>query len=154
MSVAERDFPKGHPKAGDYDPASPEAIEWARVNIHTKGERDFPVDHPKAVDTVGNTNATEWRPGVDPAHPELEALTGATAAQAAGRKAAEQELSKRAKETPTLPGGIVDLGAIARNNAIAFVVSLGNTEEKAAEIVDVQGVEQILAAQALMRQKG
>jgi len=84
----EPDFPPGHPKRFDYNPRSPEAREWARLHIHPAGERDFPVGHPKAVDTKGNTNAVPVLPGVDPAHPELEAFTGHTPEQVA----AEAEL--------------------------------------------------------------
>jgi hypothetical protein len=65
-SQQERDWPPGHPKAGDYDPNSPEAKEWARVNVHPLGERDWPVDHPKALDTPGNENTLVWQAGVDP----------------------------------------------------------------------------------------
>lgn len=102
----ERDFPKGHPKAFDYDPDSPEAIEWARKHIHPAGERDFPVDHPKAVDTEGNTNSVEIRAGVDPAHPELEPFTGRTPAQVAAERRVWAQRSKAALPTkdpkPTL----------------------------------------------------
>lgn len=72
----EPDHPPGHPKRFDYDPASPEAIEWKRKNFHPLGERDFPVDHPKAIDTPGNTNHIPALPGVDPNHPEREPFTG------------------------------------------------------------------------------
>lgn len=77
----EPDFPPGHPKRFDYDPESPEAIEWARIHIHPAGERDFPVGHPKAVDTEGNTNHIPALAGVDPAHPDLQAFTGRTPKQ-------------------------------------------------------------------------
>jgi hypothetical protein len=83
----EPDFPRGHPKRFDYDPESPEAIEWARIHIHPAGERDFPVGHPKALDTEGNTNAVPVLPGVDPNHPELEAFTGRTPRQVAAERA-------------------------------------------------------------------
>jgi len=99
-SIVEDDFPQGHPKRCDYDPSSPAAKEWARVNIHPKGERDYPVDHPKAVDTKGNQNAVAVVPGVDPNHPELEAFTGRTPAQAAAAAAVLQQAAKAAKETP------------------------------------------------------
>lgn len=50
MQSTERDLPLGHPSAADYDPASPEAKEWQRLNVHPAGERDFPVGHPGAAD--------------------------------------------------------------------------------------------------------
>jgi hypothetical protein len=96
----ERDFPKGHPKASDYDPDSPEAIEWARKNIHPAGERDWPVDHPKAVDTEGNTNTVATLPGVDPAHPELEPFTGRTPAQVAAERAVWEKRKYLAMPSP------------------------------------------------------
>lgn len=98
----EPDFPPGHPARFDYNPASPEAKEWARIHVHPKGERDWPVDHPKAVDTQGNKNAQVIEPGVDPDHPELEAFTGRTPEQAAAVKAFNAELAKVAKESPAL----------------------------------------------------
>lgn len=150
MTVAERDFPKGHPKAGDYDPKSPEAIEWARVNIHPLGERDFPVDHPKALDTKGNTNAVPVRAGEDPARPEIEAHTGATPEVAAARKAYEQQLSAQAKETPVLDDGRVDTAKVAEDSAVAFLVKLGHDEEGSRKIVREQGIDQILAAKATL----
>src|SRR5579864_1783399 len=98
----ERDFPKGHPKAADYDPPSPDAIEWARKNIHPAGERDFPVDHPKAIDTPGNTNHVPVVPGVDPAHPELQPFTGRTPAQVAAERAVWAERTRLARPSPEL----------------------------------------------------
>lgn len=150
MAVTERDFPKGHPKASDYDPHSPEAIEWARVNIHPLGERDFPVDHIKAVDTPGNTNRIPIRAGEDPARPEIEAHTGATPEVAAARKALEAQLSAKAKETPTLPDGFVDTGKVAEDSAVAFLVKMGHDDDEARKIVREQGVDQILAAKATL----
>lgn len=96
----ERDFPKGHPKAFDYDPDSPEAIEWARKNIHPAGERDWPVDHPAAIDTEGNKNKVSVLAGVDPAHPELEPFTGRTPAQVAAERAVWAD--RTAKALPTV----------------------------------------------------
>jgi hypothetical protein len=95
----EPDFPVGHPKRFDYDAKSPEAREWARLNIHPAGERDWPVGHPKAVDTKGNTNHVPVLPGVNPTHPEREAFTGHTPEQAA----AEHELweERKAASMPT-----------------------------------------------------
>jgi hypothetical protein len=98
----ETDFPPGHPARFDYDPKSPEAVEWARKNVHPLGERDFPVDHPKAGDTPGNGNSVEWRAGVDPAHPEREEFTGRSPEQAAAVKALNAELAKAAQESPVL----------------------------------------------------
>jgi hypothetical protein len=62
----ERDWPVGHPKTADYDPNSPEAKEYARLNFHPLGERDWPVDHINASDTPGNQNTLVWEPGIDP----------------------------------------------------------------------------------------
>jgi hypothetical protein len=110
----ERDFPPGHPAASDYDPASPEAIEWARVNVAPFGQRDFPVDHVKAVDTPGNTNHLVWEAGVDPHNPHREAHTGRTPEQAAGVAAMTAIASQAAKESPvTLP-----LDAVVVNAAL------------------------------------
>jgi hypothetical protein len=96
----EPDFPLGHPKRFDYDPESPEAIEWARIHIHPAGERDFPVGHPKALDTDGNRNAVPALPGVDPNHPELEPFTGRTPRQVAADRALWAERAARAKPSP------------------------------------------------------
>lgn len=98
----EEDFPKGHPARFDYDPHSPEAIEWARKNVAPLGQRDFPVDHPKAADTPGNTNHLQWQAGVDPHNPHREAHTGRTPAQAAGVAALTETASKAAQESPVL----------------------------------------------------
>ena len=100
LQQIERDFPPGHPAASDYDPASPEAIEWARKNVAPLGQRDFPVDHPKAVDTPGNTNALQWEAGVDPHNPHREPHTGRTPEQAAGVASMTAIASARAKESP------------------------------------------------------
>ena len=78
----EEDYPRGHPARFDYDPASPEAIEWRRRNYNPKGERDWPVGHPAAVDTPGNKNNVVVLPGVDPDNPHLEPFTGRTPEQA------------------------------------------------------------------------
>ncbi len=98
----EPDFPPGHPKRFDYNPRSPEAREWARLNIHPAGERDFPVGHPKAMDTKGNTNATPVLPGVDPAHPELEAFTGHTQEQVDADRELWDERARLAQPSPEL----------------------------------------------------
>lgn len=98
----EPDFPKGHPKRFDYDPKSPEAREWVRLHVHPAGERDFPVGHPKAIDTPGNTNAVSVLPGVDPAHPELEAFSGRTPEQVAGDRAMWDERIAAARPSPEL----------------------------------------------------
>lgn len=97
---AEEDFPAGHPARNDYNPSSPEAIEWARVNVSPLGERDFPVDHPGAVDTPGNKNAVVWVAGVDPFNPHREAFTGRTPEQVAGLRALSVAASTLAKESP------------------------------------------------------
>lgn len=148
--VTERDFPVGHPKAFDYNPKSPEAIEWARKNIHPKGERAFPVDHVKAPDTPGNDCSMEWRIGVDPLHPELEEFTGATPEVAAGRKAAYLAQLPHVAETPMLEDGRVDVGAVAEKTAVDFVMEQGHEEDAARKIVREQGVDQILAAKATL----
>src|SRR5436305_12698023 len=96
----EPDFPPGHPARFDYDPESREAREWARINVHPKGERDFPVGHPKALDTPGNTNARPVLAGVDPDHPEREAFTGRSPAQAAALRKLYQEQAANVKESP------------------------------------------------------
>lgn len=98
----ERDFPVGHPASCDYDPDSPEAIEWRRVNVHPRGERDFPVDHPKAVDTEGNTNHVPWAAGINPDQPEREAFTGRSPAQAAAHREVMQAATRAAMESPVL----------------------------------------------------
>lgn len=99
MTPQEPDYPPGHPARFDYDPASPEAVEWMRVHSAPLGERDFPVGHPKAIDTPGNTNAVPVRAGVDPAHPELEAFTGRTPEVAARMREINLELARAARET-------------------------------------------------------
>jgi hypothetical protein len=151
--IAERDFPKGHPKAGDYVPGSPDAVEWARVNIHPKGERDFPVDHPKAVDTKGNTNHLPIRPGVDPLHPELEEFTGASPEVAKARREAYLAQLPKAEETPMLPEGYVDTVAIAQKAALKFLAEQGHTLEEAQAILAAQGLDKVLAAKATVGAK-
>lgn len=148
--VKERDFPVGHPASSDYDPKSPEAKEWARVNIHPMGERDFPVDHPKACDTPGNTNHIPVRAGVDPLHPELQEHTGATPEVAEARRKAYLAQQPKAQETPMLEDGRVNAAKVAEESAVSFVMEQGHDEEKAREIVREQGVDQILAAKATL----
>jgi hypothetical protein len=96
----EPDFPPGHPARFDYDPESPEAIEWARKHIWLPGERDWPVGHPAAVDTQGNKNATPVLAGVDPDHPELEAFTGRTPKQVEGRNCLMAAIAELQRPTP------------------------------------------------------
>lgn len=96
----EPDFPPGHPARYDYDPSSPEAKEWARVNIHPKGERDWPVGHPKAIDTPGNTNAVPLRAGIDPNRPDHEEFTGRSPEQAAAAREVYREMAAQANESP------------------------------------------------------
>ena len=98
----EQDFPAGHPARHDYDPHSPEALEWVRKNVSPFGERDFPVDHPRAADTPGNTNTLTWTPGVDPHNPHREPFTGRTPAQAAGVAQMSAIASRAAAESPVL----------------------------------------------------
>ncbi len=102
----EEDYPVGHPARFDYDPKSPEAIEWARLHIFPKGERDYPPDHPAAMDTPGNENHLQWRAGEDPHRPELEAHTGRTPAQAAAVREMNRRLAESARESPVLEPGI------------------------------------------------
>ena len=99
---SEDDFPPGHPGRADYDPKSPDAIEWIRKNVSPFGERDFAVDHPKAIDTAGNTNTLEWPAGVDPHNPHREPFTGRTPEQAAGVALMSQLASTQAKESPVV----------------------------------------------------
>jgi hypothetical protein len=149
----EDDFPKGHPARFDYDPASPEAKEWARRNISPKGERAFPVDHVKAPDSKVNDCATVWRPGVDPAHPEKEEFTGASPEVAAARRAFHTQLAKAAQETPMLEDGRVNVAAVAEKTALDFLAAQGHDEEAAAKILREQGVDKILAAKAAVTVK-
>jgi hypothetical protein len=150
MANTERDFPKGHPKAADYDPTSPDAIEWARIHVHPLGERDFPVDHVKAVDTKGNTNHIPVRAGIDPMHPEREEHTGASPEIAAARHAQEAKLSGQAKETPTLADGRVDTGRVAHEAALRFLMEKGHTYWDARNIVAKEGPEKVLAGKATL----
>lgn len=99
---SERDFPPGHPAASDFDPKSPDALEWIRQNVHPFGERDFPVDHPKAADTAGNTNNLVWSAGVDPHNPHREPFTGRTPEQAAAVALMSQIASSAAVESPVV----------------------------------------------------
>lgn len=98
----EQDFPPGHPARFDYRPDSPEAIEWARINVHLRGERDFPVDHPKAADTPGNGNSIEWRAGMDPLNPHLEPFTGRTPEAAAAVRELSRQQAEKAQESEAL----------------------------------------------------
>ena len=150
QQVQERDFPKGHPKAADYVPGSPDAIEWARKNIHPLGERDFPVGHPKALDTPGNTNATPIRPGIDPLHPELEEFTGATPEVAAARRAAYLAQVPHTAETPMTAEGFVDTAKVAEKTALDFLVAQGHDEQTAHVILAREGIDQVLAAKATL----
>jgi len=152
--ISERDFPKGHPKAADYVPGSPDAIEWARVNIHPKGERDFPVDHPKAVDTPGNTNHIPIRAGIDPAHPELEEHTGASPEVAEARRKAYLAMLPKVEETPMLDDGRVNTAAIAEKSALTFLMDNGHDEARAKAILAELGIDKVLAAKAAIQVKG
>jgi len=98
----EPDFPPGHPARYDYDPNSPEAKAWMAAHFSPKGERDWPVGNIKAVDTAGNTNAIPVLPGVDPAHPELQAFTGRTPDQVKAMQLVTAMLSQTAMESPVL----------------------------------------------------
>jgi hypothetical protein len=96
----EQDFPAGHPARHDYNPESPEAIEWARTHVAPLGERDFPIDHPKALDTPGNLNHLPITAGADPLNPHREPFTNRTPAQAAGVRQMSEVASQAAKESP------------------------------------------------------
>lgn len=98
----ERDFPAGHPAANDYDPTSPEAIEWARTHVAPLGERDFPLDHPKALDTPGNLNHLPSTAGVDPLNPHREAFTGRSPEQARAVAKLSEAASAAAVESPVV----------------------------------------------------
>jgi hypothetical protein len=150
----ERDFPLGHPKAADYVPGSPDAVEWARKHIHPAGTRDFPVDHIKACDTKGNTNHVQIRPGIDPANPDLEEFTGATPEVAKARRDAYLSQLPKAKETPTLEDGRVNVAQVAHDSALEFLVSNGHTDEEAEQIICEQGVDKVLAAKHTLGVKG
>ena len=152
--VTERDFPKGHPKACDYVPDSPEAIEWARKNIHPLGERAYPVGSIKSSDTPDNECSIVWEMGVDPHNPHLEAFTGATPEVAAARKVYERQLSAVAKETPMHPEGFVDTAAIAHQTALDFLMAQGHDEAAAQKILAEQGLDQVLAAKQTLGVKG
>lgn len=112
--VREEDFPRGHPGRGDYDPSSPDAIEWARTHVAPLGERDFPIDHPGAVDTAGHKNVIVWTAGVDPFNPHREPHTGRTPEQVAGIRALSEFASRVAKESPAA----MPVDAIAVNAAL------------------------------------
>lgn len=135
----ERDFPPGHPAASDYDPRSPEAIEWARRNVTPFGQRDFPVDHPKAADTPGNTNTLEWETGVDPHNPHREAHTGRTPEQAAGVAAMSETASRAAKESPvTLPLDAAVVNTALDKKRVEVGRDLLTPEEYSEVIAEVQ----------------
>ncbi len=103
LQQKESDFEPGHPGRSDYNPASPEAQEWVRKNVHPLGERDFPVDHPAAADTPGSLNSIQWVAGVDPLNPEREAFTGRSPEQAAAVRELSERASKAAAESPVVP---------------------------------------------------
>jgi hypothetical protein len=143
----EEDFPVGHPKRHDYNPASAEAKEWSRKNVSPKGERDWPVDHPAALDTQGNTNSRVWRAGVDPLHPELEEFSGRTPEQAHAVKMHNAELARAAKESPVVqPITAPDPREVTR--AVEFVISEGYDRDTAEKIVLKEGAKTVLARAA------
>lgn len=98
----EDDYPRGHPGRFDYDPKSPEAIEWRRQHYNPKGERDWPVGHPAAADTPGNKNNVVVLAGVDPDNPHLEPFTGRTPEQAAALREALAPAAAVAKPSEPL----------------------------------------------------
>lgn len=135
----QQDFPKGHPARCDYDPASTEAIEWKRVNVHPLGERDFPVDHVKAADTKGNENGMIWRIGVDPRNPHLQEFTGRTPAQVEGLA----EHSRIVSTPPEKPLALPPIDAEVANAALA--------DERKALGVEVLTIEQHNAVMARLQ---
>jgi hypothetical protein len=153
QQVQERDFPKGHPKAADYVPGSPDALEWTRKNIHPKGERDFPVDSVKAADSKDTDTELIWRPGVDPTQPDLEEFTGATPEVAAARHAAYLAQLPKVAETPMTPEGFVDTGAVAAKTALDFLLAQGHDEQTARVILSREGIDQVLAAKHTLAAK-
>jgi len=71
MKSTERDYPVGHPSSADYDPTSPAAKEWRRMNVHPAGERDFPVGHFGAADNPNRVEPTHpWFTSRDFSRPE------------------------------------------------------------------------------------
>lgn len=154
QQIQERDFPVGHPKAGDYVPGSAAALVWAAVNIHPLGERDFPVGHPKALDTPGNTNSVPIRPGIDPSHPDLEEFTGAPKEVADARRAAYLAQLPKVADTPMLEDGRVNVEAVAEKTAIDFLMDQRHTAAEAAAILATQGIHKILAAKHILGVKG
>lgn len=147
MYRPEDDFPVGHPKRHDYDPASPEAKEWARRNVSPKGERDWPVDHPAALDTMGNTNSRVWRAGIDPLHPELEEFSGRTPEQARAVKALNAEQARQAKESPIVqPITAPDPREVTR--AVELLISEGLDRDTAEKTVLRDGAKVVLARSA------
>lgn len=151
LTKTEEDFPKGHPARFDYDPASPEAQEWARKNVHPLGERAYPVDSVKSSDTPGNDCSLEWRPGVDPRNPHLEAFTGASPEVAAARKAQALKNAAVSSDTAMTDEGTVNTAKIAEDNAVDFLVKLGHDEETARKILAEQGLDKIAAARNTLR---
>lgn len=134
----ERDFPPGHPSASDYNPSSPEAIEWVRKNVSPLGARDFPVDHPKALDTPGNLNHLRWDAGTDPHNPHREEFTGRTPEQAAGVRLMTALASATAKESPVtqpLDASVVNAALDAKRQALKRDVL--TAEEYADVVADV-----------------
>jgi hypothetical protein len=139
MAQIERDFPPGHPAASDYNPSSPEAIEWARLNVAPFGKRDFPVDHPKAVDTPGNTNHVPWENGVDPHNPHREPFTGRTPEQAAGVAAMTAVATARAKESPvSQPLNALEVNAALDKKRLEVGRDLLTPEEYSEVIAQIQ----------------
>lgn len=70
----EENLPKGHPSRPDYDPESPEAVQWLknqRALQHTSG---LPPGYH--YDPERPHGGLTWVDGVDPLKPWLEPLTG------------------------------------------------------------------------------
>ena len=103
MNAPERDFPIGHPAAIDTVIGSPEHRAWLRAHDLSGGEPDFPLGHPGRIDTPGNLNHVEWRAGVDPLNPQMEAFSGRTPDQARAVADYNAQAARGAKETRALP---------------------------------------------------
>jgi hypothetical protein len=99
MAQMERDLPLGHPSAPDTVLGSPEHKRWLVAQEAKSNAVDFPTGHPKRFDTPGSMSTVQWQPGVDPAHPELEAFTGRTPEQV--NAIAEYNRQRSAAQEPT-----------------------------------------------------
>jgi hypothetical protein len=143
----EQDFPEGHPKRFDYDPASPAAKEWAREHVFTRGEPAYPRSHPTYGGEKNARNLISWQAGVDPFNPHLEAFTGRTPEHAEAVRAHEAELSRQAQESPAREP-IIAPSPEDVQRAIDIVKGSGYDQSEAEQIVARQGVANIIAGAA------